>query len=163
MSASNLMGRGMGSKKIKLILDEYPDILVKKWDKEEMKNKILEIAGFDDKTASLFVKNLPKFKKFFRDLENVPLINVGHLKIKKVANKSTLFKNQKIVFTGFRDLALEEFITSKGGKVTSTVTNNTTLLVHSDDEISSSKYKKAKDLGVPTMKKSDFENKYINT
>ena len=58
-------------------------------------------------------------------------------------------KEMKVVFTGFRDKKLEEFIISSGGKVTMSITRNTTtLVVKNKMEKSSGKMSKAIDLGI---------------
>ena len=71
MAASHKFGRGFGVKKLKLIINKYPDILNKKWKKEEMIEKINEIEGYDDKTSSQFVKNMQNFKKFYNEINKL--------------------------------------------------------------------------------------------
>jgi len=63
------------------------------------------------------------------------------------------------VLTGFRDKELEKFIEENGGSVSSSVSANTSLVVYSGDT-SSSKYKKAVDLQLIMISKSDFVKKY---
>ena len=147
MAASHKFGRGFGVKKLKLIINKYPDILNKKWKKEEMIEKINEIEGYDDKTSSQFVKNMQNFKKFYNEINK-----------KKVG---TLFTDQKIVFTGFRDSTFEDFINSNGGSLSSSVSKNTSLVVYvSADGKKSSKLEKAKKLKLNLITKEDFKKKY---
>ena len=47
--------------------------------------------------------------------------------------------------------ALKEILESKGAKVTGSVSKKTSFLVNNDVESSSSKNKKAKDLGIPII------------
>ena len=106
------------------------------------------------------MNGMKNFKKFYESISEV--VDISHLK-KKVDNKvkSDKFVGQKMVFTGFRDKKLEEYIESNGGSVTTTVTSNTTLLVHSDtSDLKSSKIKKAIELKIPIIKKSSFITKY---
>lgn len=51
---------------------------------------------------------------------------------------------------------LKEFIESKGGKVTGSVTGKTKYLINNDTESSSSKNKKAKELGIPILSEEMF-------
>jgi len=119
-------------------------------------DKIVKLDGFDTKTANKFVDNLESFKKFYKKLKKVHNLKGVTKKTKQV---STLFAGKKIVFTGFRDKELEKFIEENGGSVSSSVSANTSLVVYSGDT-SSSKYKKAVDLQLIMISKSDFVKKY---
>ena len=162
MAASNILGRGMGVKRMGVITKAYPNIMNEKWDKKQLKDKILELEGFDEITASQIADNFEKFKKFFAELEKIDKISVGQLKTPKKTAKPSgkLFVDQKVVFTGFRNKDWEKFIQDNGGQITGTVSKNTALLVHATGEDSSSKDKKAKDLGVKTMSSEEFAEKY---
>ena len=155
MSASNLFGHGLGARKLELIINEYPDILKINLSKHKFIEKIIEIQGFDTKTATQFVNNIDSFKDF--------LIKNKKIKIKiikKSTNKSGIFKDIKIVFTGFRDNQLEKIIDKEGGTITATVSCNTHYVVTNDKEISSSKLDKAYKLNIPIMTKNEFLNKF---
>lgn len=158
MKASNLFGRGYGERKIKKILDVYPNIV----DQFSNKNydvwydQLMDIEGFDTISVESFLSSLPDFQKFYRKILKIvdvkPYVNVS--------NNSGIFKNQTIVFTGFRNAAWQKFIEEEGGKVSSSVSRNTTLLVYNDGEESSAKFQKAKQLGIETVPKSDFARVY---
>ena len=51
---------------------------------------------------------------------------------------------------------LKEFIESRGGKVTGSVTGKTTYLINNDVNSTSGKNKKAKELNVPIISEEDF-------
>ena len=68
MDASNIFGHGMGESRIKLVLNEYPDILITKDSNQEKRELIMEIDGFAEKTAMKFVKNIQKFKSFIKKI-----------------------------------------------------------------------------------------------
>ena len=57
---------------------------------------------------------------------------------------------------------LKDIIEQMGGKVAGSVSNNTTCLINNDVTSSSSKNKKAKELGVTIISEDDFINEYIN-
>lgn len=160
MAASAIFGRGFGVRKSKLIVDKYPNIMNEKWDTKELKEKILEIQGFDDLTASQFADNFTKFKKFFNELSKITTINIAHLKnpSKQIKKKGTLFDGKKVVFTGFRNKELEDFVVNNGGLVTTSVSKNTDLLVYSDP--TSSKYTKAVELKITVMTQDEFKKKH---
>ncbi|ARF09515.1 NAD-dependent DNA ligase [Indivirus ILV1] len=160
MAASAIFGRGFGVRKLKLIVDTYPNIMNDKWGTKLIKDNVLKIQGFDDITASQFSDNFNKFKKFFDELSEITTINIAHLKKppKQIIKKGTLFTDQKVVFTGFRNKEFEEFIINNGGSVTTSVSKNTNLLVYSDQ--TSSKYIKAVELKITVMTIDEFKKKY---
>lgn len=57
--------------------------------------------------------------------------------------------------------ALKEEIEKLGGKVTGSVTGKTTCLINNDSMSSSSKNKKAKELGVPVITEEEFMENYL--
>lgn len=57
---------------------------------------------------------------------------------------------------------LKNLIESKGGKVTGSVTSRTSFLINNDTMSSSSKNKKAKELGIEIISEQDFLNRFVN-
>jgi len=77
---------------------------------------------------------------------------------KTMEKKSTKFKDDTIVFTGIRDDELQKQIEEKGGKITGSVSKNTTILITSDNpDTGTEKYKKAKQLGIKIYTISEFK------
>ncbi len=155
MTASNKFGRGLGVKKFNTILKTYPNILTEKLDKKALKQNIIKLEGFDDITATQFVEGFDDFKKFFYGLEKA--VDLTHLKKKvtiKKSKKKGKLEGMKIVFTGFRNGDLEDYINEEGGSVTGTVSKNTDIVIYADT--SSSKYTKAKELNIKLMTYDEF-------
>lgn len=157
MTASRCFERGLGERKIKLITDVYPNILDNKWKREEFIQNIIDIDGFDTKTATLFVNNFNNFLDFYKQINN--FYDLSYLTNTKQIKKGTKFENQIIVFTGFRDDELEKYIAGQGGKVSSSVSGKTTMLVYAGDT-TSSKYEEAVKKGITIMTKDEFIKKY---
>lgn len=159
MAASH-MDRGLGERKIKEIINKYPNIMKDKWDRKEFIDKIKEVDGFSDILAERFVDSFKDFKKFYNEIDSV--YDMSHLlKIKKVKKEGDIFKDKSICFTGFRDKSVEEFVVSNGGKISTSVSSKTYLLVHSDDvDKSSNKYKNAEKYKINIMNKSQFKKLY---
>lgn len=158
MDASHIFGKGIGSRKLKEIINYYPDIMTDKSTKKELKEKIIKIDGFAELTAGRFVDNLEKFKKFYEDFNEV--YNISHMK--KITTKklkaSIKFKDEVVVFTGIRDDELQKQIEEQSGKVTGSISKNTTILITSDNpDIGTEKYKKAKTLGIKIYTISEFK------
>jgi DNA ligase (NAD+) len=169
MDASNTLGRGIGGKKIKLILDQLPRILKDRT--IPTVDELLVIKGIEKKTANLFIQNLPEYFKFVDDndiqciFDKTPMVvpNIDQQSDKVQAipvPTSPLFTGQKIVFTGFRNKELEAFIVERGGEVVGTVSKKTSLVVAKDVNEDSGKIQKAKDLGIKLISAESFAKKY---
>ena len=158
MVASNILGRGIGEKKIKKIIDTYPNIIAKH--ETDIYNKILKIEGFDELTSKLFTNNLDEFIKLFNKL---PLkLQKQLLVVKKKQNNNNRFDNLKIVFSGFRNKEWETIIEDEGGKVVTTVSSNTDILVAKKEDIKTaenSKIKKALQLKITILTLEQFKKK----
>ena len=100
-------------------------------------------------TGVQFVDNLPRFITFLRDN---PIFKVVFPKKVRGSN----YKNQKVVFSGFRDDVMKKKIIDGGGEVVNTVSGKTTLLIVKEKN-SSSKIVKAEKLGVKVILKSEFK------
>ena len=158
MYASGCFGFGIGNKKIKLILDNYPNII----NEYNIKNRdkwienIKSIKGIFDQ-AELFVDNIEKYKLFYKSIKS--FINIDNLKneINKENKdiRKCILKNENIVFTGFRDNTLKKMLEDNGNVVNDTVTKSSTLLVYENNE-SSSKCIKAKNMGIKIIEKKEF-------
>lgn len=169
MAATHLFGRGFGERRIKEILKVYPNIIHEKWTKKDLIKNIISIDGFSEITATQFAENLDEFKKFCSDLNEI--YDISHIIKKKDIKKDTTennkvkgndkLKDKKIVFTGVRDKDLELYIENSGGKISSSVSKNTDIVIHSDNpDTSNSKYEKAKELKIKLISITDFKKEF---
>lgn len=79
----------------------------------------------------------------------------------KNSNTSNNLSGKSFVFTGFRDKVLEEFIASKGGKVTTGVSKSTAaVIVGGVKGTGSAKETKAKEYSIPIYSIEEFKNLY---
>jgi NAD-dependent DNA ligase len=162
MAGSLIFGRGMGVKKIREIIKVYPDILEhRNEEKDYLRDMILEIEGFSEKSASRFIDNLNNFYRFLEDIRNNTNYELLFTTDNKETNKDVLFVNKKVVLTGFRSKEITDFIESNGGKITSTVSKNTNLVIYVPGDKTGSKFNKAQQLGIKLLTKIDFEKKYF--
>lgn len=89
---------------------------------------------------------------------------LAELKIEKVEETSqeeAVFAGKTFVITGSlthftNRKELQELIEAKGGKATGSVTAKTTYLINNDVNSTSSKNKKARELGIPILSEEDF-------
>ena len=152
MTASNIFGRGMGEKKLNLIIDKYPYICN---NQEKASNITLEdikkINGMGEKSALLFITNLKEFYKFYNSLNIIPEVIV---KVPKITNNT--YKDNIYVFTGIRDKDLEKIIIASGGTIGSTITRKTTLLIIKNANDETTKVKKAREFNIPIITYDEF-------
>lgn len=188
MKASNAFGAGFGTQRLKAILATDPGAKVagmmfmvtdddsnrndgnkrsgKKgdndigFDLEELPNahEIAEATpGVHDTTASAFLEGATRFNEFLIDnrvkcsTESLP--SPGDKDDKK-ANDTDLV----IVFSGFRDGALQSRIEENGGRLSGSVSKNTTAVVVPDRDIGkeTTKTKVAEANDVPVMSVTEF-------
>ena len=122
-----------------------------------------EIEGVGNVIAQAFVN-------YFASEENrtmvARLLDELDIEVEKVDEESQTLAGQVVVITGSLELyenrnALKDAIEAKGGKVTGSVTAKTTYLINNDITSTSSKNKKAKELGVPIVTEKEFVEKFL--
>jgi len=73
-------------------------------------------------------------------------------------------EGKKIVFTGFRDAKLQEMIKEKGGNVISTISGVASILIAEGEKSKKSeKLKKAEQMGIEILTKTEFVQKYLES
>jgi NAD-dependent DNA ligase len=160
MHASNLIGRGLGEKKLNLVFEVYPFICT---DQEKTLkltvDDLKKINGLGEVSATLIISNLKTFLEFYNSL-NINVndnVNVNDDKNdKKEKNINNKYKNNIYVFTGIRDKKLEEIIVSSGGKIANIVNKNTTALIVKDYNDNTVKVKNARSLNIPIISYDEF-------
>mgnify|MGYP001381858915 CR=1 FL=1 len=80
-------------------------------------------------------------------------------KIKK-SNTNSIFKDKNIVFSGFRNKDVENFINENGGNIISKVSKNTDLLIVKDLNSTSSNVVNAKKYNIEILSLDQFLKKY---
>ena len=155
IAASNALGEGMGERRLKQVLDTYPNLITdyKKWSKKEFIDKIKELEGWEDKTSSVLVNNFDEFIKFYNKIKSYITLE------KKIEIKQSKLTGLIIVLTGFRDNDLQEKLEAIGVKISSSVSKNTDYLVVKDKETindGTSKVQKAQDAGVKIITKDQL-------
>jgi len=179
MVASNMFGHGFGERKLKSIVSAIPRVMDNKY--VPSMDELLAVDGVSKITAEKFIEGLHQYRLFMKT-SNVDCVN-NYQNTKKSpapkkrassqdgrlaasSKKAKGLDGQKIVFTGFRNKEWESMIEENGGKVSTTVSSKTTLLVTAqpvdvNDEGLSSKIRNAIEKGIKCMSKDEFEKKYI--
>lgn len=147
---------GIGLANAKVICKEF------QYDIERMMHLTEEdlntIAGIGPVLAKAYVDYFAK-EKNVQELKN--LLGELVIPVEEVNSEAQIFENMNFVITG----SVEHFtnrnevkavIESKGGKVTGSVTSKTNYLINNDVNSTSSKNKKAKELGIPIITETEF-------
>ena len=122
-----------------------------------------EIEGVGDVIAQAFVT-------YFAEEKNRAMVDrlLAELEIQteRADAAAQTLTGKVVVITGSLELyenrnALKEAIEAKGGKVTGSVTAKTTYLINNDITSTSSKNKKAKELGVPIVTEKEFAEEFL--
>ena len=122
-----------------------------------------DIEGVGDVIAQAFVH-------YFAQPANKEMVDrlLCELEIQteKINASAQTLTGKVVVITGSLELydnrnTLKEAIEAKGGKVTGSVTAKTTYLINNDINSTSSKNKKAKELGVPIVTEKEFAEEFL--
>jgi NAD-dependent DNA ligase len=163
MSASNIFGRGINEKKIELILNEEPNILLINENKNQKISRIINIKGIANKTAEAFTEKIEQFIDFIKE------INMEH-KLQADKNNQNYdqhqnqtihpLNNKTIIMTGFRDAIIQNNLKQIGAKLGTSVSKNTFIVLVKDKEEDTEKANVARKLNIPLMTLSEFKTKY---
>jgi NAD-dependent DNA ligase len=154
MSASNIFGSGMGQSKLKLMTESIPSTLDPDAAYPDL-SQIMAIKGIGERNARQFLNHLADFHEFMMDA-GLPCRST------KVTTQDTpegcmSVAGKNIVFTGFRSKELSEYVEQHGGRVMSSVSRSTHIVVARFKEDESTKAEQARELEIPLMDRKEFE------
>ncbi len=159
MAASNVFGRGFSDKKLELIMEAYPSVLIANETPAQKVAKVSAIKGMAIKSAEAFVERIPEFLTFAKSMgverklqtsTASPPINTTH----------PLF-GKSVVMTGFRDTRLQDALKQIGAKLGTSVSSKTAAVLVKDKLEDTGKANDARKLGVPLMTPEEFVNRYF--
>jgi len=169
MASSNIFGRGISEKKIEPILEMYPNILNEVGSDataDVLKKKIemvKKVKGIAEKTAELFVSKIALFIGFLKECGLEYKLGGdgdgngdGNGDVKTDVDINHPLYGKTVVFTGFRDVNLEKMIKKLGGKIGSSVSKNTFVVVTKDKDDKTGKVLQAEKVGVNVMDPNEF-------
>lgn len=150
MGSTHFFGRGVGKRKMKKLIDALGSRKVFTGTAAEF----ARVEGFDEKTARKVEDGMDAFLEWFGPLEDDGYISVDY---STVAEATGSVANMKFCFTGFRNKNLQAVIEAQGGSVMSSVSKNTNYVVTNNPNGTSSKLKKARDLGIPIITEAEMQ------
>jgi len=133
--ASCMFGRGIGERKMKKVYDKYGRL------HNLSISELCAVESIEEATAQKIYDNSDRFYDWYTSLEEK-----GYITVEKPIVKGTGFSDQVVVFTGVRSEELSKAIELNGGRIGSSVSSKTTILVAKDPNSSSGKMKKAREL-----------------
>ena len=139
MIASNMLPRGVGERKLKMLFDVEADPA--KWTFEGLSN----VNGWGSIGIQDLLNTIPDVLTWCRQFS----VSSAYSPPSPVAAKGS------VVFTGVRDKELEGLATAAGWAISDTLTKKTTVLVTADGK-ESAKTKKATEYGIRIMKITEF-------
>jgi NAD-dependent DNA ligase/DNA polymerase/3'-5' exonuclease PolX len=159
MSSSNIFGRGFSDKKIEIILNELPIILISTDSIEEKTVAVANIKGMSRKTAESFVEKINEFKEFLKkcDIE----YKLYQTIVQQPVDNTHILFNKNIVLTGSRDKTVIDFLKEVGAIQNATVNKNTYMVIAKDKEDDTGKAEDARKLHIPIITIQEFIITYI--
>jgi NAD-dependent DNA ligase/DNA polymerase/3'-5' exonuclease PolX len=168
MVASNLLGRGLGERKMMPMLEAQPDILTSSDTDEEKITKLRAIPGIGPENAKSFVANIGVFLGFLKECGldgklNGPVIAEPS---KELANEmanidtSNPLYGKHIVMTKTRDATVIDKIKKAGGILDDNIGKTTFLLIVKTKADVSNKTKYANEHNITIMTPEEFNEKY---
>ena len=162
MSASGVMGRGIGVRKIAPVLDAFPDIMTSTESNDVKIEKVKTISGIEQKTAKTFVDNIPKFIEFVKEcgLDD----KLKHVKKQdkqtsvKLVHAAHPLNGKKIVMTKVRDKEIIEKLPMYGATLEDTMKKDVFALIVKSKDDESNKTKYAIEHNIPIMTPDEFKS-----
>lgn len=163
MVASGKMGRGLGERKIKPILERYSDILLVNLSDEEKESRLKGIDGIGKENAHEFVKNIPAFLQFLKECNLENKLQESVKESGRIINTENPLFGKKIIMTKVRDKEIIDFIHSSGGIMEETMKKDIFVLIvkSKSKEDASKKTEFALKNNIPIMTIEEFKEKYM--
>ena len=138
LGATNALGEGVGTKRLDPLLEEIPNLCDSSlaMSDDDIRARIISLEGFSSKMADKIISNRASCVKL---LASLPKKKVVRTKKSSSSPVKADLEGMSFVFTGGRMKDLEEVIVLRGGKIGSSVSKNTTILVAKDPTSNSGK------------------------
>jgi DNA ligase (NAD+) len=160
MAASNIFGRGFSDKKLELILEEMPDILISSKTVGQKITAVTAIKGMAEKTATTFVSKIEEFKAFLKECGLENKLQLTKLETEEQINVTSPLYKKTVVLTGTRDKQVIEILKKNGAIQGSNVSKNTFIVVAKSAEDDTGKAEEARKLGIPIVSVEQFIKLY---
>ena len=154
MAASTVFPN-VGQKRLQMIVSSIPDVLQRSTD-PTLASQIQQIGGFNS-LAYDFVNALPIFIAWLKEHPGITIREMGS-PVQQGRGDASL-AGQVIVFSGFRSKEMEDQVAQRGGRVATSISGKTTLLVLGG--AGKGKAEEAERRGIPIMSREEFTQRYL--
>ncbi len=167
MVASNKLGKNLGAKKLRPIMDAFPDILVSNISPTEKMKMLKTIKGIGSENAGEFVNSIPGFLEFLQECEMVYLLENTHRPTPVAtsppapANTGHPLYGKKIVMTKIRDKEIIDALPVYGATLEDNIKKDTFVLIVKSLEDKSNKTEFAEKNNIMIMTPVEFKEKYM--
>ena len=175
MDASGIF-EGIGQKRFNMIITVYPQFLdYVYYEPTEIARAVQLVSGFNA-LAYKVAERMRTFGDWLKEHSQITIAPPKQASPKVQVQPSVASITQQmttlhvtspnmsgltIVFSGFRDVELEKRIVARGGKVTTSVSGNTSMLVMKDITELKGKALEAQQRGIALIGKEDFLQRYF--
>jgi hypothetical protein len=165
MVASNKLGRGLGEKKMRPIIEAYPTILTSSETPDEKIERLTKLKGIGKENAKEFVTNIPGFLEFMREcgLESKLLVENSVVLAEEptvIPSNHSLYQ-KKIVMTKVRDKEIIGALERVGAVLEDSIKKDTFVLIVKSKEDKSNKIDFAIKNNIPIMTPEEFRISYF--
>jgi NAD-dependent DNA ligase len=164
MVASNKLGKGLGEKKIRPIIETFPNILTSPENPEQKIEMLKSIKGIGKENATEFVTNIGIFMDFLRECELEGKLEGEIISEEPIVttniDKSHPLYGKKIVMTKVRDKSIINALSNYGASLEDSIKKDTFALIVKSKEDKSNKTEFAEKNGIPIMTVEEFKIKY---
>ena len=159
MAVSNVMGRGIGERINTSIMNKCPTVLLSDESDAIKINNVGDVDGVAEKTAELFVSNIPKFLAFVKEIGLEEKLNyVVEKEEINEEHKDHPYYGKTVVFTGCRYKDSEGKFKLFNMKQGSSVSKKTDIVVAKDVDEESGKTLLAKKFEIPIVSLDEFSS-----
>ena len=163
-AASNKLGRGIGEKKIRPILEKYPNFFTRKETNEEKKQLLLNVNGIGKENAESIVTNTKELLEFLQQSELMYKLE------EKIEEKTVIVSeemkshplyNKKIVMSKVRDKEIIDFLSKYNSNLVDSIKKDVFALIVKSKTEKSNKMIKAEELKIQIMTPDEFKDAYM--
>jgi len=159
MVATNIFGRGVGIKRLSLILKKYPNIIVRNETNEIKKINLCKINGISNNMAEKIINNIENFKLFMKKSNLEYKLNIKSSNCNIFDFTHELY-GKTIVMSGFRNKELLFKFKEIGVKYSERLNKQTDMLIVKENIDTSKKVLEAKKIGINIINLYDFRTIY---
>lgn len=155
LAGVDCFGRAVGINRLEAVYNSWGDDCMA-WEgytEQDIYSNVKELPLFGDLTSRSFAAGIPQFLEFMKS--HSKYLTIRPYEKVEIAVVSSKLEGQKVVFTGFRDDAMEILIKEHGGEMGSW--NSATIIVAKDTSIIRPKIQKLMDKGARFVNKGAFE------